>query len=73
MQYIINRFKKEQDEKTYRIYITEALKAIGEGKCMSISYRELIETPVNEPQRTSDDIISSICADLDKLGEEEGK
>ena len=33
MQYIINRFKKEQDEKTYRIYITEALKAIGEGRC----------------------------------------
>ena len=69
----IDDAKKICDDKTYRIYITEALKAIGEGKCMSISYRELIETPVNEPQRTSDDIISSICADLDELGEEEGK
>lgn len=37
---------------------------------MSIRYRDIIETSPNEPSRSSEDIISSICAQLKEL---EGK
>lgn len=75
--FIIARIKAEQKEFLYRVYVTDTLKAITQntanfagGSTMSIRYRDIIETSPNEPQRSSEEIISSICA---QLGELEGK
>lgn len=38
---------------------------------MGISYSEIIDERPAEPQRTSEDIISSICGDLELIGKEE--
>lgn len=75
--FIIARIKAEQKELIYRVYITDALKAITQntanfagGSTIGIRYLEMINPRDNEPCRSSEDIISSICA---QLGELEGK
>lgn len=66
--------KRESENQLFRIYITESLKNMSEntavlsrGKFINKSYSELIQKPVNKPERTSEDIISSIKRNLKEM------
>lgn len=78
LDFVIQKYKADQHELAYKIYITDSLKVITEntarfagGSSMGIRYREIIDSGRNEPQRTSEDIISSISAQLEEIGGKE--
>lgn len=77
LRYCFARQGKEQIDKAYRIYVTDALKAISEntakfagGSYMKIRYAEVIN-PKPEETRTADEIITNITDKLRKLQEED--
>lgn len=66
-------FKKEQQEKLYKSYITDALRLITEntakaygGSYMKIRYSEMI-VPQKEETRTADEVIWNLKNKLERL------
>lgn len=77
-QYLLQRIEDEQRTQIYQIYVTDALRAIcentarfGGGITLSKRYWDIVQNTADEPQRTSDDIIASVCDGLNELGKEE--
>lgn len=77
MRYCIAKFRKDNLDTTYRIYVTDALKIIAEntskyagGSYMKIRFSEIIN-PKPEETRTADEIITGITDKLRKLQEED--
>ena len=71
MRYAIARFKTEQRNLAYRIYITDSLKAIGR---LDRRYFDSIADDFREtlkPSESSEDIISRIQNGVNNLGKEE--
>ena len=66
MRYVLSRFKKNQRDETYRIYLAECLQKICEntaksvgGSYISVSYRDLINGDT-EDSRSAEEIIADI-------------
>lgn len=64
MDHCISSFQKEQEEKAYRIYITDALQAIAEntqrfagGMKMNKRFYDIIAKPQKHEEETADEII----------------
>lgn len=79
MRYVVARYNDKQRETAYRIYCTDCLKIIAEntakfagGSTLTARYAEVIglSAPEKEETRTSEEIIASISAKLNKLGGE---
>ena len=71
MRYAIARFKTEQRNLAYRIYITDSLKAIGR---LDRRYFDSIADDFREtlkPSESAEDIISRIQNGVNNLGKEE--
>lgn len=68
INYIIKRHNSEQKELAFKIYVTDALYALAR---LNKRYFDIINKCPNESQRTSEEIVESICAQLDKLGGKE--
>ena len=71
MRYAVTRFKTEQRNLAYRIYITDSLKAIGR---LDRRYFDSIADDFREtlkPSESAEDIISRIQNGVNKLGKEE--
>lgn len=71
MRYAIARFKTEQRNLAYRIYITDSLKAIGR---LDRRYIDSIADDFKEtlePSESAEDIISRIQNGVNNLGKEE--
>lgn len=74
MRYVNARTTEYVREKIYRIYVTDALQyingsmtnALG-GKSLTTRYSDLI-TPAREPDKTADEVITSIKDKLRALG-----
>ena len=71
-------FRRKQEEKAYRIYVTDALKAIvsntagmvgGKAVTMTMRYEDLIDDkqPEKEEKRTGAEIINDMKAKMRKL------
>lgn len=75
IDHCVGFFQRKQEEKKYRIYITDALKVLTEntakifgGATMKMRYAELIDTePQKEEKRTADEVVDSIKEKLEKL------
>lgn len=65
MRYVNARYLKEYRDRMYRIYITDALKAIGN---LNIRYVDFIK-PSKVDTRTEQEVISDIKAKLRKMGD----
>ena len=66
MRYVTARYNTQQRELAYRIYVTDALKAIGG---LNARYYDLIDdTPPDN--RTADEVIDGIRGKLTALGGE---
>lgn len=65
MRYALERMRRENIEKSYRYYITDALYELPRNNAMGIRWRELF-TP--KPEIDADKIINSLA---DALGGEE--
>lgn len=77
IDHCVSLFHKEQKDKQYRAYITDALMAITEtladrygGRKMSIRWIEMNQPPKPEDERTGEEIKESIMSKLKKLGGE---
>lgn len=62
IDHCIAAFKKSQEEKLYRMYVTDALK---EAHKLNIRYEDLLKPP---EVRTAEEIISNIKGGLERLG-----
>lgn len=56
MRYVLARIEQNNRDEAYRIYVTDALKVMGQ---LNIRYADVIK-PVKVEKRTSDEIIESI-------------
>ena len=64
MRYVRAKCDQADKAEAYRIYVTDALKIIGN---LNIRYAEIV-TPPPEETRTADEIIQSITDKLAQLG-----
>lgn len=65
---------KESQAKTYRIYVTDSLKAIADntarkygGSVLNMRYAEVITKP-REPAESSDEVIARIRSKIEQIG-----
>lgn len=73
IEHYIAFFQKEEKEKAYRLYVTDALKIITEntakangGSYLTGRYAELIE-PKKEETRTAEEIINDLKEKMERL------
>ena len=74
IEHYIAFFKKEQHEKAYKCYVTDALRLITEntaraingGRYLQARYIEYIE-PIKEETRTKEEVITSLKEKLRRL------
>lgn len=73
IEHYIAFFKKEQHERLYKSYVTDALRIITEntakasgGKYLQARYAELIE-PIKEEKRTAEEVITDLKDKLRRL------
>ena len=53
-------------EEAYRIYVTDSIKLLAEGKCSAVRYVNIIK-PAHEDDREPDEIIGNIKDKLNKM------
>lgn len=58
MRYVAARYKEEQRELAYRIFVTESLKLIPQNKYLTIEYNDVITN--NKDDRTGDEIANDV-------------
>ena len=73
IEHYIAYFKKEQYEKAYKFYVTDALRLITEntakangGRYLQARYVEYVE-PIKEETRTAEEVITSLKEKLRRL------
>lgn len=58
MRYVLSKFKMHEEDKIYRIYVTDSLKAIGN---LDKRYADIIKTkPIKRETRTPSEIVEHI-------------
>ena len=69
MRYVLAQYKREQEDKAYRIYVTDALRLISEntassvgGKYITARFADVIAPPKEEDNRTCEEITAEIIA-----------
>lgn len=75
IDHCVGFFQRRQEERQYRIYITDALKAIADnmvrmngGVTLKMRYADMIDaTPQNEETRTAEEVIDHIKEKMQKL------
>lgn len=77
MRYVEARIVNYMHDKTYRIYVTDSIHYINDnianvigGKSLDMRYLDVI-TPVKYPNRTADEVITSIKSKLKNIGQTE--
>ncbi len=73
IDHCISAFQKEQEEKAFRIYLTDALQAIAEntqrfagGMKMNKRYYDIINIKPQKQEKTADDIILRLKGKIDE-------
>jgi hypothetical protein len=59
-QHVQEQWSKYNEELIYRIYMTDAIKAMGENKCLTVRYYDIIN-PKDEETKTAEEIVDDIC------------
>ncbi len=59
-QHVQEQWQKYNEELIYRIYMTDAIKAMGESKCLTVRYYDIIN-PKDEETKTAEEIVDDIC------------
>ena len=69
MRYVLAQYRREQEDKAYRIYVTDALRLISEntassvgGKYITARFGDVIAPPKEEDNRTCEEITAEIIA-----------
>ena len=69
MRYVLAQYRREQEDKAYRIYVTDALRLISEntassvgGKYITARFADVIAPPKEEDDRTCEEITAEIIA-----------
>ena len=69
MRYVLAQYRREQEDKAYRIYVTDALRLISEntassvgGKYITARFADVIAPPREEDNRTCEEITAEIIA-----------
>ena len=75
MRYVSARAEKFAKDRTYRIYVTECMKAIAEntarmvggGKYLQTRFADLVDNSAAEETRTAEEIIAGIRSKITEL------
>ena len=69
MRYVLAQYRREQEDKAYRIYVTDVLRLISEntassvgGKYITARFADVIAPPKEEDNRTCEEITAEIIA-----------
>ena len=69
MRYVLAQYRREQEDKAYRIYVNDALRLISEntassvgGKYITARFADVIAPPKEEDNRTCEEITAEIIA-----------
>ena len=69
MRYVLAQYRREQEDKAYRFYVTDALRLISEntassvgGKYITARFADVIAPPKEEDNRTCEEITAEIIA-----------
>lgn len=69
MRYVLAQYRREQEDKAYRIYVTDTLRLISEntassvgGKYITARFADVIAPPKEEDNRTCEEITAEIIA-----------
>ena len=69
MRYVLAQYRREQEDKAYRIYVADALRLISEntassvgGKYITARFADVIAPPKEEDNRTCEEITAEIIA-----------
>lgn len=69
MRYVLAQYRREQEDKAYRIYVTDALRLVSEntassvgGKYITARFADVIAPPKEEDNRTCEEITAEIIA-----------
>ena len=69
MRYVLAQYRREQEDKAYCIYVTDALRLISEntassvgGKYITARFADVIAPPKEEDNRTCEEITAEIIA-----------
>ena len=69
MRYVLAQYRREQEDKAYRIYVTDALRLISEntassvgGKYITARFADVIAPPKEEDNRTCEEITAETIA-----------
>ena len=69
MRYVLAQYRRGQEDKAYRIYVTDALRLISEntassvgGKYITARFADVIAPPKEEDNRTCEEITAEIIA-----------
>ena len=69
MRHVLAQYRREQEDKAYRIYVTDALRLISEntassvgGKYITARFADVIAPPKEEDNRTCEEITAEIIA-----------
>ena len=69
MRYVLAQYRREQEDKAYRIYVADALRLISEntassvgGKYITARFADVIAPPKEEDNRTCEEITAEILA-----------
>lgn len=69
MRYALAQYQQEQEDKAYRIYVTDVLRLISEntassvgGKYITARFADVIAPPKEEDKRTCEEITADIIA-----------
>ena len=80
LEFVIRKYSEENKKHVYKIYVTDMLNGILQCAARFTGatyngkrYFDIIEPADNGPERSSEDIISSISKTLEFLGKEEDK
>lgn len=67
-QYVLMRYRREEEQFAYQVWITESIRLQPEGKRLGVSFREIIRPEPEKPVKTPEEIKAGIRAEFARLG-----
>ena len=70
VEYVINRFREDEEERTFKVYITESIRLRNENKCITARYTDLIDFDNFRNEKSAEEVKHDILEEFRRLGGE---
>lgn len=74
VEYIINRFREDEEERIYKVYVTESIRLRNENKCITAKFTDLIDFDNFRNEKSAEEVKHDILEEFKRLsgGEQNG-